>query len=153
VSRASADSPPRPPLRANILAFVLGSLVTLVAATIAGTAYGMIMFAHGSDATFGYLTESICARTCAGCRGPMVRRGGTRVVQGGGRGSPSKMYCQPPHGSLDGASDIALYEVKTGAELPRLAAYGLVAPPLWLLSFLLVRWRIIRNLERPTHQR
>ena len=121
-------------------AAVLGFLLSLFAGPLLGVGFAVSMAMQGSDAWFGLQTKLVCEEVCDGCHGPVERRGGTKVIHGRGRGTPSKMYCQPPRGSLDGADDIERYEVSSrGSDF---FLYGAIAPAfvlVWAVSFAVLR--------------
>lgn len=129
-------APPTP--RAAALAL----LISLFVAPLVGIGFAVAMRMQGSDAWFGLQTQIVCRDVCDGCHGPVERRGGTRVVHGAGRGRPSNLYCQPPTGTLDEASDLERYRVGEagdsfflwGAILP---AFALV----WAVLFVSLRAR------------
>lgn len=127
-------APPTP--RAAFLALFL----SLFAGPLLGLGFAVFMSTQGSDAWFGLQTKLVCEEVCDGCHGPVERRGGTRVVQGRGRGTPSKTYCQPPRGSLDDADDLERYRVSTQAE--SLFIYGSIVPAVvlaWGVLFAVLR--------------
>lgn len=133
-------APPTP--RAAALAFLL----SLFVAPPVGLGFAVFMSVHGSDAWFGRQTTMVCREVCDGCHGPVVRRGGTRVVQGAGRGRSSSLYCQPPTGSLTDAPDIERYRVGSGGEAFFL--WGAMVPAfalVWALLFATLRARFLRR--------
>jgi hypothetical protein len=140
-----APPTPRAALLALFLSFFVGPLL--------GVGFAMVMAAGGSDAWFGLQTKIVCDQVCDGCHGPVERRGGTRVVQGRGRGKPSKMYCQPPEGSLDEAEDIGRYQVGDRAEA--LFLVGAIVPAFvlsWVGLFAGVRALFLKRAARDRPQ-
>lgn len=132
-------APPTP--RAAALAL----LISLFVAPLVGVGFAVFMTVQGSDAWFGLQTQIVCDEVCPGCHGPVVRRGGTRVVQGAGRGRPSAMYCQPPTGTLDDAPDRERYRVGERGE--SFFLWGAVLPAfalVWSVLFVILRVRFRR---------
>lgn len=137
---ASGVAPPTP------RAFFLALFMSLFAGPLVGIGFGVLMRTQGSDAWFGLQTSIVCGEVCDGCHGPLERRGGTRVVQGAGRGRPSVLYCQPPTGSLDEVSNIDRFQVGSGGET--LFLLGSIVPAIalvWAALFVTLRARFKRQ--------
>lgn len=114
---------------------VLALLITLPVAGLLGPLFAMVTVRARTDPWFGAHAALVCARVCEGCHGPYEVRGGTQVNGSSRRGKASKMYCQPPRGTLDEAGDMAPYELAGGSIWVMLGAWALVVPATALATF------------------